>query len=38
MMNICINQCIVNCWLFRLKLVKGDNSERYKIINNESEL
>ena len=36
--NMCINHCIVNSWLFRTKLVKGDNSGRYKIINNEREL
>ena len=36
--NLCINQCIVNGWLFRAKIVKGDNSGRYKIINNEREL
>ena len=36
--NMCINQCIVNGWLFRAKIVKGDNSGRYKIINNEREL
>ena len=36
--NICRNQCIVNGWLFRSKLVKGDNSGCYKIINNEREL
>ena len=36
--NMCINQCIVNGWLFKAKLVKGDNSGRYKIIYNEREL
>ena len=36
--NMCINQCIVNCRVFRAKLVKGDNSGCYKIINNELEL
>ena len=36
--KMCINQCIVNGWLFRAKSVKGDNSERYRIINNEHEL
>ena len=36
--NMCINQCIVNGWLFRGKLVKGDYFGRYKIINNEREL
>ena len=36
--NMCINQCIVNGWLFRAKLIKGDNFERYKIINNERAL
>ena len=30
--NMCINQCIVKGWLFRTKLVKGDNSGGYKII------
>ena len=33
--NMCINQCIVNGWRFRAKLVKGDNYGSYKIINNE---
>ena len=36
--NMCINQCIVNGWLFRAKLAKEDNSGRYKIIDNEREL
>ena len=36
--NMCINQSIENGWLFRAKLVKGDNSGRYKIINNERKL
>ena len=36
--NMCINQSIVNGWLFKAKLVKGDNSVHYKIINNECEL
>ena len=36
--NMCINQCIINGWLFRAKLAKGDNSGSYKIINNEHEL
>ena len=30
--KMCINHCIVNGWLFRAKLVKGDNSESHKII------
>ena len=30
---MCIYQCIINGWLFRAKLVKGDNSVRYKIMN-----
>ena len=30
--NMCINQCIVRGWLFRAKLVKGDNSGRYKLM------
>ena len=34
-LNMCINQCIVKGWLFRAKLVKGDNSGSYKIIDNE---
>ena len=33
--NMYINQCIVKGWLFMAKLVKGDNSESYKLINNE---
>ena len=33
--NMCKNQCIVKGWLFKAKLVKGDNSGSYKIINNE---
>ena len=37
-LNMCINKCIVNGWLFRAKLAKVDNSGRYKIINNEHEL
>ena len=32
---MCINQCIVNGWLFRAKLVKGDNSGCCKMINKE---
>ena len=36
--NMCINQCIINGWLFRAKLVKGDNSGRYEIFSNEREL
>ena len=36
--NMCINQCIVNGWFFRAKLIKGDNFDRYKIINNERAL
>ena len=36
--NMCINQYIVNGWLFTAKLVKGDNSGRYKIINYKREL
>ena len=36
--NMCINQCIVKGCLFRAKLVKGGNSGRYKIINNDREL
>ena len=38
--NMCINryQCIINGWLFRANLVKGDNSGRYNIINNKREL
>ena len=36
--NMSIKQCIVNSWLFRAELVKGDNYGRYKIINNEREL
>ena len=35
--NMCMNQCIVNGWLLKAKLVKGNNW-RYKIINNECEL
>ena len=33
--NMCINECTVRSWLFRTKLVKGDNSGSYKIIDNE---
>ena len=36
--NMCVNQCNVSVWLFRAKLVKGDNSGRYKIIDNEREI
>ena len=36
--NMFINQSIENGWLFRAKLVKGDNSTRYKIINNKRKL
>ena len=36
--NMCITPCSVNGWLFRAKLVKGDNSGSHKIINNEREL
>ena len=36
--NMCINRCVVNGWLFRAKLVKGDNSGLYKMFNNEREL
>ena len=36
--NTCINQYIINGRLFTAKLVKGDNSVRYEIINNEREL
>ena len=36
--NMCINLCIINGWLFRAKLVKGDNSGRYKLTNNEFEI
>ena len=35
--NMCIHNYIVNGRLFRAKLVKGDNSGNYKIINNECE-
>ena len=31
--NMCIHNFIINGWLFRAKLVKGDNSGHYKIIN-----
>ena len=34
-LNMCIHQCIVKGWLFRTKLVKGDDSGSYKLINNE---
>ena len=34
--NMCINQCIVNGWLFRAKPVKGDNLGHPKIINNDA--
>ena len=37
-LDMCINQCIVNGLLSRAKIVKGDNSGHYKIINNEREL
>ena len=36
--NMCINQNIENGWLFRAKLVKGDDSGCYKIFNNERKL
>ena len=36
--NMCIHRCIVSSWLFRVKLVKGHNSRRYRIINIEREL
>ena len=33
-----INKCILNEWLFGVKLIKGDNSERYKIVHNSHKL
>ena len=36
--NMCISQSIQYGWLFRAKLVKGDNSGRKKIINNKRKL
>ena len=33
--NMCINQYIVKGWLFRAKLLNGDNSGFYTLLDNE---